>query len=331
MNQSSVSKANSSLEGASLRHSQTAANWTSGDHVVNPHPFKYVMNTETLCDNNSDAIFVVVYVHSAPDHHKRRMVIRQTWGNVRQYPVDVRVVFFTGSPATSGVQRAMAFEAEQYGDMVQEDFQDSYQNLTYKGVAALKWISVFCNRAKYVLKTDDDIFVNMFTLIKYLKRLDRQQNGTVSHLLTCHVWNNMPVLRSGKWMVSKEAWKEDTYPTYCSGSAFFMTTDVAIALHNASYYVPFFWVDDVYITGLLPLKLGTIRHTQFSSAYLFNGKELEAKFTGPQWYKYIFCHVGDITAIQMVWKKVEAINNGKLIPTIQFVIPQAPTTSPPIH
>ena len=28
-----------------------------------------------------------------------------------------------------------------------------------------------------------------------------------------------------------------------------MSTDVAIAMHNISYSVPFFWVDDFYITG----------------------------------------------------------------------------------
>ena len=50
-----------------------------------------------------------------------------------------------------------------------------------------------------------------------------------------------------------------------------MTTDVAKALYNASFYVPFFWIDDLYITGLLPRHVGTIQYRRLDSMYkLFN-------------------------------------------------------------
>ena len=34
---------------------------------------------------------------------------------------------------------------------------------------ALKWINEYCNDAKFILKTDDDIIVNTFALINHLK------------------------------------------------------------------------------------------------------------------------------------------------------------------
>ena len=40
-------------------------------------------------------------------------------------------------------------------------FQDIYYNLTLKTVMGLKWTSIYCNQAKYIMKTDDDIFVNI--------------------------------------------------------------------------------------------------------------------------------------------------------------------------
>ena len=58
-------------------------------------------------------------------------------------------------------------------------------------------------------------------------------------------------MRTGKWKVAKEDFAPDHYPTYCSGSAFLMSIDAAISMHKASYDVPFFWVDDFYLTGLL--------------------------------------------------------------------------------
>lgn len=84
--------------------------------------------------------------------------------------------------------------------MLKEDFVDTYHNLTYKGIAALRWIDTYCSHATFVLKTDDDIFVNMFSLVRFLKKIARETprpNG----LLMCCVWNGMPVQRSGKWKV----------------------------------------------------------------------------------------------------------------------------------
>ena len=34
----------------------------------------------------------------------------------------------------------------------------------------LKWMSIFCPKAKYVLKTDDDIFVNIPLLLEALQK-----------------------------------------------------------------------------------------------------------------------------------------------------------------
>ena len=223
--------------------------------------------------------------------------------------------------------------------MCVQDFEDTYRNLTYKGVAALRWISRYCAHARYVLKTDDDVFVNTFNLLRHLRRLDRVSataaaagaspaaagggGSSPRGLLLCLVWYTMTVMREGKWKVSREEWPNSSYPTYCSGSAFLMSTDVALAMHRASYDVPFFWVDDFYVTGLLPLKLGpaVVRHTQFISAYVLDGRQLQAKFTGPQWYQYVFSHVHNLNAIQSVWKTVVRLARGDVQPTIPFALP----------
>ena len=176
--------------------------------IVNPHPFRYIINTRRLCDNDGDDVFLLIYVHTAIDHHKRRNVIRQTWGDVTLYDVRVRVVFFLGSPPDitskenrTEAQNLLHFEADEYGDIVQEDFIDTYHNLTYKGVAALKWIVNSCRRAKFVLKTDDDIFVNMFMLIRHLSRL-RDREKITENTIVCMVYDHMKVMRTGKWKVS---------------------------------------------------------------------------------------------------------------------------------
>ena len=47
-------------------------------------------------------------------------------------------------------------------------FQDSYYNLTLKTVMGLKWVKDHCSQARFVMKTDDDIFVNLPKLHKAL-------------------------------------------------------------------------------------------------------------------------------------------------------------------
>ena len=140
-------------------------------------------------------------------------------------------------------------------------------------------------------------------------------------ILLCLVWERMKVMREGKWKIDKNEFKEDYYPTYCSGSAFTMTMSAAIRLHEVSYHVPFFWVDDFYITGLLPLNAGNITHKQFMSTYVLDGRKLEEKFTGPQWFTYIFSHVHDLNLIQSVWERMVKLAQGDKKADIKFALP----------
>ena len=72
-------------------------------------------------------------------------------------------------------------------------FQDTYQNLTIKTVMGLKWMSIFCPKAKYVLKTDDDIFVNIPLLIKALEKETKDFSSHISGIYGIyyfvHMWN----------------------------------------------------------------------------------------------------------------------------------------------
>ena len=115
--------------------------------IVNPHPFRYVINCPNICKmatfeegvgrvNGSAEIFVLNYVHSAVDHFEKRHRIRATWANESMYQlrgpngetVRVKTVFFTGlSVEKPYLQAALRDESKLYGDIVQEDFHDSYR------------------------------------------------------------------------------------------------------------------------------------------------------------------------------------------------------------
>lgn len=273
----------------------------------NPHPFRYVINPSSVCSGD---IFLLVYVHSAPRHFKQRMAIRETWGNAENFPdVAIKVIFLCGIiPTDEGrsIQDALLLEADTYGDIVQEDFVDSYRNLTYKGIMGLKWVASHCQHAKFLLKSDDDIFINVFSLVTHLQRVLVQRRNAVRQLLLCLVWYRMKVMRDprSKWYLSPSEYPGDVFPTYCSGSAFIMTPDVATAMFNASFRVPFFWVDDFYVTGLLAREVG-VSHENFNSVYMLSPSAFLQKFTEPNVsLTLVVGHVHKINSLKIVWNGV---------------------------
>jgi Galactosyltransferase len=114
------------------------------------------------CPNGSTPLVVVV--HSAPDNEEFRDAIRSTWGGVG----GARVLFMVGRTSDWLQQRRLDAEGLLQGDLVQGSFHDSYRNLTYKHVMALKWVRYHCPEARYVLKTDDDVFVHLPDLLELI-------------------------------------------------------------------------------------------------------------------------------------------------------------------
>ena len=53
-------------------------------------------------------------------------------------------------------------ENRKFGDIVQGDFVDSYNNLSFKGIMGNLWVAEFCEQAEFVVKTDDDLYYDLF-------------------------------------------------------------------------------------------------------------------------------------------------------------------------
>lgn len=62
-------------------------------------------------------------------------------------------------------------EKEKYKDIVELNIKEKYKYLVIKITALLQWIFVHCNNPEYILKVDDDVFLNSYLLINYLKKI----------------------------------------------------------------------------------------------------------------------------------------------------------------
>lgn len=70
---------------------------------------------------------------------------------------------------------------------------------------------------------------------------------------------NKPIrVNNSKWYVPEEVYPEETYPDFCSGSAYLMKAVDASKIYNVSNKTNFFWIDDVFVTGVLREKYDMI-------------------------------------------------------------------------
>lgn len=154
-----------------------------------------------------------------------------------------------GAVGTMDVQSLIEAEREKYADVVQGDFVDDYRNLTLKNLMGLRWASERCPNARHLIKSDDDAFIDVVQLKRFIERT--WPSGLPEDTIACNVHEDAQVQRSGKWAVTKSEYQREKYPTFCSGLAYLMRPVMADRLIEASTSAPSLWVDDVYVTGLL--------------------------------------------------------------------------------
>ena len=221
------------------------------------HNFNFTIENPNLCLNNTK-LFYFIYIYSAPDEFEGRHRIRETWGRLNMLKdVPGKMAFFLGRTKDLNVMKKVTKENDVHGDVILVDYMDSYTDLAHKSVMALKWMNMYCKSAKYYVKVDTDVLLNMFILKasidKYLVKAQRT--------FLCYVWKDMIVVRtSSKWQVPKDQYQPYYYPTYCSGPMWIFTGDILKQLYLATFRIPFINVEDAYTSGLLPVAVGHVQH-----------------------------------------------------------------------
>ncbi|CAG9763218.1 unnamed protein product [Ceutorhynchus assimilis] len=241
--------------------------------LVNFTEFQYINNNEIICANSE--VFLLILISSAPGNKPKRDSIRKTWGD--RGP-DVKLLFMLGYSENKATEMEIEIESHIYMDIVQGNFIDSYKNLTYKSVMSLKYVVYHCPQTTYVLKVDDDSFVNTPLLMNFLKH-DLSPYGA-ENLFLCNDMTGSPAIRepNSKWYMPVEDFPDDCYPSYCSGWYAIFSPDIAFKLYKASQKLKYIYIDDAFVYGIAAQK-ANVTHVDLSYytlAYrneelLFNG------------------------------------------------------------
>ena len=123
------------------------------------------------------SLFVAII--SAPNYFAKRNVIRETWLRHLQMQSDsgsllklVGFCFFVGLTEDRETQTRIETESATHGDILQVDKMDAYYNLTQKVVGLMNWMNDHCSKVDFVLKVDDDVYVNVRNLATVVTSLD---------------------------------------------------------------------------------------------------------------------------------------------------------------
>ncbi|KAH8412177.1 hypothetical protein KR009_000353 [Drosophila setifemur] len=181
------------------------------------------------------------------------MAIRQTWMHYASRR-NIAMAFVLGRD-NELENKSLREENLMYGDMIRGHFIDSYANLTLKTISSLEWVCRHCPRMKYLLKTDDDMFINVPKLLTLL--------GTLTDNRTIYgrkVGNWKPVRnRWSKYYVSTAQFAGDTFPFFTTGPAYILPRNIVYALYKRSLATPYLKLEDVFTTGIVAESLGIWR------------------------------------------------------------------------
>lgn len=272
--------------------------------VVRPGVNTTLIQTHDICGGGDPSskknLFLLVVVFSSTTNWERRQAIRRTWASrealvatpmplptddektksssaVRSSSVErdrIRVVFLLGTGKDDSYA-AVEAESRRHGDLVQEDFVDSYDNLTVKAAMMLKWVTTAavrngdCDGPSFVMKTDDDTFVNVGRLVDTLASLDADE----LNMIGCVICNGRVVRNIyDKFYVPPSVVSATFYPDYLSGSGYVMPRRVTGRLYEAIFRTPFLFLEDVYVTGMctrnLDVRVRLSNEAGFSSSWM---------------------------------------------------------------
>lgn len=206
--------------------------------LLDMHDFEY-LTTEPSCfiksnQNEKEEPYFVVLLHSAPLNAANRQTLRETWLHK-----DPRMLtfFVMGQTHSKSAQKRINRENKQFGDIIQGNFVDSYHNLTYKQTMAMKWFNTHCTGVKFLIKMDDDVFMNVPAVFEYLKK-NENSNQSIMGLL---VKPESPQ-RQGKWKISREQWIDNMYPECVLGGAIIYSAQYVRDAYEKALTTRFYWV-----------------------------------------------------------------------------------------
>ncbi|CAC5405496.1 B3GALT1 [Mytilus coruscus] len=204
--------------------------------------FQFLINNENICKSVNGSVEILILITSSPQNILARNAVRETWLTFSEKNKgNIRYAFLLGESV-----KFKEIEKENYltKDIVLGNFKDTYNNLTLKTLMGFQWTVKHCKNAKFVMKTDDDMYVNIPSLIRAIKK----NTHTLQSAVGGHCFAAGKPNRDRDRYASIRSYPQRAYPGFCSGTGYVTSLNVVIKIVNISVNVPFFHLEDVYVS-----------------------------------------------------------------------------------
>jgi len=215
--------------------------------------------------NSKVSADLVILVLSSAENFHRREAIRLTWLQLKS-ELKVHCKFVVGLEGLPDeLKHSLTTECEEKSDLlILNDVADSYDSLTTKLITSFGSILKTFD-FKFVVKCDDDSFINLPLFAEALRRQARNR------LYWGFFDGRAPVIKRGKWQETK--WNLcDRYLPYALGGGYVLSEDLVRYIVTNSVYLNRFKGEDISVgLWLSPLSIHRVHDENFDTEFASRG------------------------------------------------------------
>ena len=196
---------------------------------------------------------LVILITSSPGHLQERTKIRQTWAMAhRRSKIGVIQYAFLLGRSDSDTEEMIQIESMVHGDILMGDFNDAYRNLTLKTILGYEWFRRECRSSKFLMKTDDDAYINTEALVRYANTAINTGHVMVGYCEGPRSKKHHS--RLNRWYMSDDQYPDSVYPRYCCGCGYIITGHTARDIAKVMRWLPIIPLEDLF-TGVAITRL----------------------------------------------------------------------------
>ena len=220
----------------------------------------------TFTIDNSDAclnepVDLVIIVISKSDNYKIRDAIRRTWAsgkNLGNYS-SINIKYFFLIDCDEKLSNNIRLENNLFHDIIQVELPQQYTLVTHRVLSLFEWSFRYCRTAKFLFKTDDDIFIDLILLLKFISPLIKQKITNSFLISDMNIYGYKypygKVIRHAndtvgtRYVITTDEYPCPNYPTFLSGFGYLISKKARDAIVYTAYQDPEpFRISDVYFT-----------------------------------------------------------------------------------
>ncbi|CAF4640272.1 unnamed protein product [Rotaria sp. Silwood1] len=234
--------------------------------------YTFIIDNSDACLN--ELVDLLIIIISKSDNYQTRDAVRRTWASGKDLGIysTINVKYLFLIDYNEKLIHHIRLENNLFHDIIQVELLQEYTLVTHRVLSLFEWSFRYCRTAKFLFKTDDDIFINLLLLLKFISPLIKQPTNNSFLISDMNIYGykheNSLVFRhsknsvTGRYIVTYDEYSCKQYPTFLSGFGYLVSKKARDAILYTAYQDPEpFRISDVYLTGIIPDYLSIPRQS----------------------------------------------------------------------